>query len=77
MLEMTKLALNIHLSKQFDDNNNNVAVEENFQRRFSVNVWCGIFGDRMDLWVPFLLIAVSIKQNIILFIIKRNKQLSG
>jgi hypothetical protein len=27
--------------------------------------------------VPFLLIAVSIKQNIILFIIKRNKQLSG
>jgi hypothetical protein len=34
-------------------NNNNVAVEENFQRRFSVNVWCGIFGDRMDLWVPF------------------------
>jgi hypothetical protein len=46
---MTKLALNIHLSKQFDDNNNNnVAVEENFQRRFSVNVWCGIFGDRMD-----------------------------
>jgi hypothetical protein len=27
---------------------NNVAVEENFQRRFSVNVWCGIFGDRMD-----------------------------
>jgi hypothetical protein len=24
--------------------NNNVAVEENF----SVNVWCGIFGDRMD-----------------------------
>jgi hypothetical protein len=49
MLEMTKLALNIHLSKQFDDNNNNnAAVEENFQRRFSVNVWCGIFGDRMD-----------------------------
>jgi hypothetical protein len=51
---MTKLALNIHLSKQFDENNNNnnnnnnVAVEENFQRRFSVNVWCGIFGDRMD-----------------------------
>jgi hypothetical protein len=63
-------------SKQFDNNNNNnIAVEENFQRRFSVNVWCGIFGDRM--WVPFLLIAVSIKQNIILFIIKRNKQLSG
>jgi hypothetical protein len=28
--------------------NNNVAVEENFQIRFSVNVWCGIFGDRMD-----------------------------
>jgi hypothetical protein len=27
---------------------NNVAVEENFQRRFSVNVWYGIFGDRMD-----------------------------
>jgi hypothetical protein len=27
---------------------NNVTVEENFQRRFSVNVWCGIFGDRMD-----------------------------
>jgi hypothetical protein len=25
-----------------------IAVEENFQRRFSVNVWCGIFGDRMD-----------------------------
>jgi hypothetical protein len=49
VLEMTKLALNIHLSKQFDDNNNNVAVEENFQRRFSVNVWCGIFGDRMDI----------------------------
>jgi hypothetical protein len=49
MLEMTNLALNIHLSKQFDDdNNNNVAVEANFQRRFSVNVWCGIFGDRMD-----------------------------
>jgi hypothetical protein len=48
MLEMTKKALNIHLSKQFDNNNNNVAVEENFQRRFSVNVWCGIFGDRMD-----------------------------
>jgi hypothetical protein len=46
---MTKLTLNIHLSKQFDDNNNNVAVEENFQRRFSVNVWCGIFGDRMDI----------------------------
>jgi hypothetical protein len=20
-------------------------VEENFQRRFSVNLWCGIFGD--------------------------------
>jgi hypothetical protein len=39
MLEMSKLTLNIHLSKQFDDNNNiNVAVEENFQRRFSVNV---------------------------------------
>jgi hypothetical protein len=35
------------LSKQFDNNNNNVAVEENFQRRFSVNVWCGIFGDRL------------------------------
>jgi hypothetical protein len=36
---MTKLALNIHLSKQFDDdNNNNVAVEANFQRRFSVSV---------------------------------------
>jgi hypothetical protein len=49
MLEMTKLALNIQLPKQFDDNNNNnVAVEENFQRRFSVNVWCAIFGDRMD-----------------------------
>jgi hypothetical protein len=49
MLEMTKLALNIHLPKQIDDNiNNNVAVEENFQRRFSVNVWCAIFGDRMD-----------------------------
>jgi hypothetical protein len=49
MLEMSKLTLNIHLSKQFDDNNNiNVAVEENFQRRFSVNVWCGIFVDRMD-----------------------------
>jgi hypothetical protein len=30
------------LSKQFD--NNNVAVEENFQRRFSVNVWCGLVG---------------------------------
>jgi hypothetical protein len=29
------------LSKQFDNNNNNVAV----QRRFSVNVWCGILGD--------------------------------
>jgi hypothetical protein len=26
----------------------NVAVEENFQRRFDVNVWCGIFGNRMD-----------------------------
>jgi hypothetical protein len=25
----------------------NVAVEENFQRRFSVNLWYGIFGDRM------------------------------
>jgi hypothetical protein len=37
----------MHLSKQFHDNNN-VAVEENFQRRFSVNVWCGIFGVRMD-----------------------------
>jgi hypothetical protein len=49
MLEITKLALNIHLSKQFDDNNNNnVAVEENVKRRFSVNVWCGMFGDRMD-----------------------------
>jgi hypothetical protein len=49
MLEMIKQALNIHLSKQFDNNNNNnVAVEENFQRRFSVKVWCGIFGDRMD-----------------------------
>jgi hypothetical protein len=37
------------LSKQFDNNNNNnVAVEENFQRQFSVDVWCGIFGDRMD-----------------------------
>jgi hypothetical protein len=48
MLEMTKKALNIcqsrHLSKQFDNNNNNhVVVEENFQRRFSANVWCGIF----------------------------------
>jgi hypothetical protein len=49
MLEITKLALNIHLSKQFDDNNNNnVAAEENVKRRFSVNVWCGMFGDRMD-----------------------------
>jgi hypothetical protein len=51
MLEMTKLALNIHLSKQVDNNNNNnnnVAVEENFQRRFSVHVWYGIFGDSMD-----------------------------
>jgi hypothetical protein len=38
----------MHLSKQFHDDNNNVAVEENFQRRFSANVWCGIFGDRMD-----------------------------
>jgi hypothetical protein len=66
------------LSKQFDNNNNNnVVVEENFQRRFSANVWCGIFGDRLDYWVPFLLMAVLIKQNIILFIIKRNKQLSG
>jgi hypothetical protein len=27
---------------------NNVAVKENFQRRFSVNLWCGIFGDRRD-----------------------------
>jgi hypothetical protein len=52
-------------------------VEKNFQRRFSVNVWCGIFGDRLDLWVLFLLIAVLIKQNVILFIIKWNKQLSG
>jgi hypothetical protein len=26
----------------------NVAVEDNFQRRFSVNLWCGIFEDRMD-----------------------------
>jgi hypothetical protein len=30
------------------EGNNNVAVEENFQRQFSVNVWGGIFGDRMD-----------------------------
>jgi hypothetical protein len=42
------------LSKQFDNNNNNnVAVEENFQRQFSVNVWCGIFEDRMD--YPFVI----------------------
>jgi hypothetical protein len=43
-----------------------------------VNVWCGIFGDRLDKRVPFLLIAVLIKQNVtLLFIIKRNKQPSG
>jgi hypothetical protein len=51
MLEMSKLVLDIcqsrHLSKQFDNNNNNnhVVAEEIFQSRFSVNVWCGIFGD--------------------------------
>jgi hypothetical protein len=27
-----------------EGNNNHVVVEESVQRRFSVNVWCGIFG---------------------------------
>jgi hypothetical protein len=27
---------------------NHVIVEENFQKRFSVNVWCSIFGDKLD-----------------------------
>jgi hypothetical protein len=71
------------LPKQFDNNNNNnnnnhVVVEENFQRRFSVNVWCGIFGNRLEWWVPFLLMGFLIKKKTIkLFIIKRNKQLSA
>jgi hypothetical protein len=37
---------------------------------------CGVAFLEIE-WVPFLLIVISIKQNIILFIIKRNKQLSG
>jgi hypothetical protein len=38
------------LSNHFDDYNNNynVSVEEIFKRRFIVNVWCFIFGVRMD-----------------------------
>jgi hypothetical protein len=30
-------------------------VEENFQRRFSVNLWCDIFGD-LNLWDFFIFI---------------------
>jgi hypothetical protein len=36
-------------SLQFDNNNYNHVVEENFQRRlFNLNAWCGIFGDRLN-----------------------------
>jgi hypothetical protein len=38
---------------------------------------CGVAFLEIEWTIPFLLIAVSIKQNMILLIIKRNKQLSG
>lgn len=33
--------------RHWSTENNHVVVQHNFQNRFSVNVWCGILGDRL------------------------------
>jgi hypothetical protein len=40
---LTEIIIHRHWSRE----NNHVVVEDNFQNRFSVNVWCGILGDRL------------------------------
>jgi hypothetical protein len=39
-------------------------VEENFQRRFSVNLWCGIFGD-LNL-LDFFIFIQNFRENVYL-----------
>jgi hypothetical protein len=39
-------------------------VEENFQRRFSVNLWCGIFGD-LNL-LDFFIFIRNFRENVYL-----------
>jgi hypothetical protein len=39
-------------------------VEENFQRRFSVNLWCGIFGD-LNL-LDFIIFIRNFRDNVYL-----------
>lgn len=39
--------LNRNIHPYWSQENPRIIVENNFQRRFSVNVWCGILGDRL------------------------------
>jgi hypothetical protein len=40
-------AFNRNNHRHWSRKKHHVVVEQNFQRRFSVNVWCGILGDRL------------------------------
>lgn len=47
-MKLTITTMNIWL-----DDNPNTAIERDFQHRFSINVWCGMFNDQ--LYEPFVL----------------------